>query len=192
MRSASRPAGWNTRIPRTRGIVHRDIKPANLLLDNKGTLKILDMGLARLDTAGAMQDDLTGSGQIMGNSRLHGPRAGSDTKRADHRADIYSLGVTLWFLLTGKPMYTGETPIEKLMAHQTQPIPSIRGACPAVPPALDAVFQRMVAKEGAGRAYLRRWANAWRLAALPGQFGCVGPVGRVRHGREHAARSDVA
>ncbi|NLF68658.1 MAG: SUMF1/EgtB/PvdO family nonheme iron enzyme [Candidatus Anammoximicrobium sp.] len=128
------------------GVIHRDIKPANLLLDQRGTVKILDMGLARLDSAGAQQDQLTGTGQIMGTVDYMAPEQAMDTKHADARADIYSLGVTLWYLLTGRPLYAGETTVEKLMAHQTKAIPSLREACPEVTPALDAVFRRMVAK----------------------------------------------
>jgi serine/threonine protein kinase len=128
------------------GVVHRDIKPANLLLDEQGTIKILDMGLARLDSAGGQQDELTGTGQIMGTVDYMAPEQAMDTKHADARADIYSLGVTLWYLLTGRALYKGETPLEKILAHQTKPIPSLREACPEVPLALDAVFRRMVAK----------------------------------------------
>ncbi len=104
------------------------------------------MGLARLDSAGAQQDQLTGTGQIMGTVDYMAPEQAMDTKHADARADIYSLGVTLWYLLTGRPLYAGETAVEKLMAHQTKPIPSLRSVCPEVSSPLDAVFHRMVAK----------------------------------------------
>ncbi len=134
------------------GVVHRDIKPANLLLDTKGTVKILDMGLARiLSAAGSERTDLTGSGQIMGTADFMAPEQALNTKKADHRADIYSLGLTLWYLVTGKTAYQGETAIEVLMAHQLKPVPSLREACPAVSPELDAVFHRMVAKDAADR-----------------------------------------
>ncbi|NUQ62837.1 MAG: SUMF1/EgtB/PvdO family nonheme iron enzyme [Pirellulales bacterium] len=133
------------------GVVHRDIKPANLLLNQRGTVKILDMGLARLDTAGAQQDQLTGTGQIMGTVDYMAPEQAMDTKHADARADIYSLGVTLWYLLVGRPLYAGETTVERLMAHQTRAIPSLREACAAASPKLEVVFAKMVAKKPAER-----------------------------------------
>jgi formylglycine-generating enzyme required for sulfatase activity len=129
-----------------RGVVHRDIKPANLLLDQQGAIKILDMGLARLETAGEQQDQLTGTGQIMGTVDFMAPEQAMSTKHADARADIYSLGVTLWYLLTGRRLFEGETVVEKLMAHQTQRIPSLQAACPQATLAIEAVFARMVAK----------------------------------------------
>ncbi|MGE0610561.1 MAG: serine/threonine protein kinase [Pirellulales bacterium] len=132
-------------------VVHRDIKPANLLLDRSGTIKILDMGLARLDSAGSEQDQLTGTGQIMGTVDYMSPEQAADTKNADARSDIYSLGITLWFLLTGRPVYEGDTTVAKLMAHQTRPIPSLQDACPQASAQLQAVFARMVAKNAADR-----------------------------------------
>jgi formylglycine-generating enzyme required for sulfatase activity/tRNA A-37 threonylcarbamoyl transferase component Bud32 len=133
------------------GVVHRDIKPANLLLDNHGTIKILDMGLARLDSAGQNQDELTGTGQIMGTVDYMAPEQAVNTRQADARADIYSLGVTLWYLLTGRAMYQGDSAMAKLIAHQNQPIPSLRAHGASVSPALDAVFVKMVAKASTDR-----------------------------------------
>jgi len=134
-----------------RGIVHRDIKPANLLLEQSGTVKILDMGLARLQTGGPEQDELTGSGQIMGTVDYMAPEQAMSTKNVDTRADIYSLGITLWYLLSAHPMYDGETAIAKLMAHQSNPIPSLVDYCPIVTPQLQAAFEKMVAKRPADR-----------------------------------------
>ena len=129
-----------------RGVIHRDIKPANLLLDAQGTVKILDMGLARLDSAGGNQDQLTGTGEIMGTVDFMSPEQAMDTKSADARADVYSLGITLWYLLTGKAAYEAESLMKRLMMHLNSPIPSLSAACPQVSPELDAVFNKMVAK----------------------------------------------
>ncbi len=132
----------------TKGVVHRDIKPRNLLLDREGTVKILDMGLARVETSsGADQTDLTGSGQIMGTIDYMAPEQAVNPKDADERADVYSLGITLWYLLTGRVAYRGKTILEKLVAHREQPVPSLAEACPSATPELDAVFRKMVAKK---------------------------------------------
>ena len=133
----------------SRGIVHRDIKPSNLLLSDDGTVKILDMGLARLDSSTTfdMDEQLTGTGQIMGTVDYMAPEQAVDSKSADARADIYSLGCTLWTLLTSRPLYDGDTVVEKLMAHRSNPIPSLRTECPQASAQLEAVFSRMVSKE---------------------------------------------
>lgn len=131
------------------GLVHRDIKPANLLRDAKGKVKILDMGLARFDGAGNTvgPDELTQSGSILGTCEYMAPEQALNTRKADLRADIYSLGCTLYYLLSGKTMYGGETSMEKLMAHQQEPIPPLLGAAKN----LQAVYKRMVAKKAEDR-----------------------------------------
>ena len=148
------------------GIIHRDIKPANLLLSSplaragrgaggegdRPVVKILDMGLARIeDTVGAADKGLTNSGQVMGTLDYMAPEQALDIRRADRRADIYSLGCAFYYLLTGHPPYHGETITQKILAHREQPIPSLRSARPDVPEPLDAIFQKMLAKEPAAR-----------------------------------------
>jgi serine/threonine-protein kinase len=129
------------------GIVHRDIKPGNLLLDKRGTVKILDMGLARIGGDAAGQAELTSTGTVMGTVDYMAPEQALNTKAADARADIYSLGCTLYYLLTGKATYDGDTLMAKLLAHRDQPIPSIRADRPEVPEQVEAIFSKMVAKK---------------------------------------------
>ena len=82
----------------------------------------------------------------MGTVDYMAPEQAEDSHRADHRADIYSLGCTLYYLLTGREPFPGETVLKRLMAHMEHPAPSLRAARPAVPASLDAVYQKMMAK----------------------------------------------
>lgn len=131
-----------------KGIVHRDIKPGNLLLDNSGTIKILDMGLARIETAGDADDGkgLTDSGMVMGTVDYMAPEQALDTHCADARSDIYSLGCTLFYLLTRLPLFTETTVMKKLMAHQNQAPPTLTGRRTDVPSEVESLYRNMVAK----------------------------------------------
>ncbi len=133
------------------GVVHRDIKPANLLMDAKGTVKILDMGLARIEGATSGQAELTSTGAVMGTVDYMAPEQAMSTKSADARSDVYSLGISLWYLLAGKCAYDGDTLMAKLLAHRDSPIPSLCAIRSDVPASVDAVFQKMVAKQAKDR-----------------------------------------
>jgi serine/threonine protein kinase/formylglycine-generating enzyme required for sulfatase activity len=129
----------------SKGIVHRDIKPSNLLVDRDGTLKILDMGLARIEK----HDDspnLTTEGQVLGTVDFMAPEQAIDTHAVDARADIYSLGCTLYRLLTGDIVYNGETVMRKIVAHREAPIPSLRERRSDIPAAVELIWRKMVAK----------------------------------------------
>jgi formylglycine-generating enzyme required for sulfatase activity len=129
------------------GIVHRDIKPANLLRDSLGTVKVLDMGLARVqELPMSGKGYLTGAATVMGTAAFMAPEQAADTRAADHRADIYSLGCTFFYLLTGQALYEGQTTMETLIAHRERPIPSLREFRPDCPPEVDSWFRTLVAK----------------------------------------------
>ncbi|MDP7206530.1 MAG: serine/threonine-protein kinase, partial [Pirellulaceae bacterium] len=128
------------------GMIHRDIKPSNLIQDADGTVKILDMGTARIGNDEPMDEGLTVEGMIMGTINYMAPEQARDATKADHRSDIYSLGCTLFFLLTGRSLYKGKV-VETLMAHAQQPIPSLREHCDDVPHWLEEVYSKMVAKK---------------------------------------------
>jgi len=133
------------------GVIHRDIKPSNILVDVSGRVRILDMGLARPQVQGGRVGDvtrpeLTTTGHVMGTIDFMAPEQGEDARSADERSDIYSLGCTLYYLLTGSSVYPGATPMQRLLAHHKAPIPSLRQLRPDVPESLDAAFQKMLAK----------------------------------------------
>lgn len=134
-----------------RGVIHRDIKPANLLIDNDGVVKILDMGLARIEGEVGAQAELTSTGAVMGTVDYMAPEQAISTKHADARSDVYSLGITLWYLLAGRSAYHGDTLMARLLAHRDAPIPSLCAERPEISAALDAVFRKMVAKQPADR-----------------------------------------
>jgi serine/threonine protein kinase len=132
------------------GVVHRDIKPSNLLLDQDGRIKILDMGLARIEQpSNPVPTDfsLTDSGTVIGTIDYMSPEQALNTKNADARSDVYSLGCSLYYLITGKSVFSGETIMERVLAHREHPIPSLRAAQPQIPIDLDVVFRKMLAKK---------------------------------------------
>jgi serine/threonine protein kinase len=131
------------------GVVHRDIKPGNLLLDKSGAVKILDMGLARVDDplGDASNANLTQSGTIVGTVDYMSPEQAFDTASVDARTDIYSLGCTLFYFLTAQSPVRGDTIMKKLLAHREGKQLSLRAIRPDVPQELEAVFQGMVAKD---------------------------------------------
>jgi hypothetical protein len=110
-------------------------------------VKILDMGLARFSLSEADNDRLTATGQVVGTCEYIAPEQAMDSHRVDPRADIYSLGCTMYRILIGSPPYKGDSFVNTLLAHLEQPIPSLRERRPDVPERLDQIFRKMVAKK---------------------------------------------
>ncbi|MEZ6089948.1 MAG: serine/threonine-protein kinase [Pirellulaceae bacterium] len=137
-------------------LVHRDIKPSNLMLTTTGQIKVLDLGLALLhdEKVEIEQSELTSQNQIMGTADYMAPEQATDTHSVDIRADIYSLGCTLFFLLTGRPPFRserGRSTLETLMAHANAPVPNVLDHRSDIPKRLAIVVSRMLAKQPADR-----------------------------------------
>ena len=151
----ARQAALGLQHAHEKGMVHRDVKPANLMLTTGGVVKVLDLGLARLRVgadAGATTSDLTRAGSIMGTPDYMAPeQAAGDSAVADGRADVYSLGCTLFHLLTGRPPFPGKTAREKIAAHLCQPPPRVDEIRPGLHPGLAGVVRRMMEKDPAAR-----------------------------------------
>ncbi|HVX14306.1 MAG TPA: protein kinase [Pirellulales bacterium] len=137
-----------------KGMVHRDIKPNNLMLavdGKKHIVKILDFGLAKATSEKADDTSLTKSGQILGTPDYLAPEQSRDAQRADIRADIYGLGCTLYFLLTGKRPFTASSLCDVLDAHQNRTATPLDEVRPEAPRALATVVAKMMAKSPGDR-----------------------------------------
>jgi serine/threonine protein kinase len=178
-----RQAAQGLKAAYDRGIVHRDLKPSNLMLAQgtpdhpEATVKVLDFGLARLAPLHAEMQDLTNSGQIMGTLKYMAPEQCSQSHAVDVRADIYSLGATLYKLLCGASPFSDErfgSPLALLAALGSEEPPQLAERRPDVPRKLEAIVHRMMAKKPGDRfaspgeviEALASWTEGANLAVL--------------------------
>ena len=154
-----------------KGLIHRDIKPGNILVDRSGVVKILDLGLARLthDT----EDNLTRQNDenVLGTADYLAPEQAMDSHTVDIRADVYSLGATFYYLLTGSPPFPEGSVAQKLIWHQNRPPRPLKSLRPELPDDLIAIVERMMAKDPSRRfatpAELMATLSPWVATPIP-------------------------
>jgi serine/threonine protein kinase len=141
-----RQAAEGLEFAHARGVVHGGVRPSNLLLSDDGILKLSDLGMAPL-TRRAMASPQPQGSEAASPLDYQAPELAVDATSADPKADIYSLGCTLFTLLTGEAPYPGDSSSDRLEAHRRAPVPSLRARRRDVPERLDLLFQKMLAKD---------------------------------------------
>ena len=133
-----------------RSVIHRDIKPSNVLVTPDGKAKLVDMGLARLNLM-APANDLTASGVTLGTFDYISPEQARDPRSADVRSDLYSLGCSFYYMLTGRPPFPDGTVLQKLLQHQADLPTDPRSVRPELPAQVTRIVNRLLAKNPADR-----------------------------------------
>lgn len=169
-----------------RGVIHRDVKPGNVLIDDRAQVKVADFGIAR---AVGTSEDLTQTGSVMGTATYFSPEQ-AQGYAVDPRSDVYSLGVVLYEMVTGRPPFSGDNPVSIAYKHVKEPPPRPSSVNRAVPAALEAIILKAMAKEPEARyqsaedmrADLVRFTNGQPVAALAalGATSVMGTVGAER------------
>src|SRR5919204_3759053 len=148
------------------GLVHRDVKPGNIMITRDGSVKVMDFGIARAVSA----DSLTQTTAVFGTASYFSPEQARG-ERVDHRSDIYSLGVVLYEMLSGRPPFRGESPVAVAFKHVSEEPPPLRAVAPGVSSALEGVAMRALAKDPADR-----WGSAALMARDLRRAGGATPV----------------
>jgi serine/threonine-protein kinase len=155
-----------------KGVVHRDVKPGNVLITKTGEVKVADFGIARAMTASS-EENLTQTGSVMGTATYFSPEQ-AQGKPVDARSDLYSLGVVLFEMVSGKPPFSADSPVAIAYKHVQEPIPSLSERVPGVPKDYEAIVVRALAKDpddryadgAAMRADLLRFREGKPIAAV--------------------------
>ena len=174
-----------------RGMIHRDVKPDNLLLDDQGLVKISDLGLVKTPSTrpqedaaeqsssvgtglGSLPANMTGARIALGTPAYMSPEQCRDAAAVDHRADIYSLGCTLYVLVTGRPPFDGTTAVELMTKHAYEPLVPPEHIVARVPREVSDIIQRMMAKNAEDRfqsmAEVIRTLETWLGIQRVGNF----------------------
>ncbi len=155
-----------------KGVVHRDVKPGNVLITKTGEVKVADFGIARAKTASS-EENLTQTGSVMGTATYFSPEQ-AQGKPVDARSDLYSLGVVLYEMASGKPPFSADSPVAIAYKHVQEPIPSLAERVPGIPRDYEAITLRALSKDpddryadgAAMRADLLRFREGKPIAAV--------------------------
>ena len=166
----ARQAATGLQHAHERGLVHRDIKPSNLLIardpqSGRPIVKLLDLGLARLEQEGSVDGSITRAGQIMGSPDYMAPEQATDSRNADIRADIFGLGVTLFQMIAGRLPFSGGSVMQKLVQRINEDAPPVSQFRPDAPPVLVRIIARMLHRDAT-----QRFQTPGEVAAILQEF----------------------
>ncbi|MEM9825029.1 MAG: serine/threonine-protein kinase [Planctomycetota bacterium] len=156
-----------------RRVIHRDIKPANLLVDSKGLVRLLDMGLALVSADDDESLTVMNNENVLGTADYLAPEQARNSHDVDHRADIYGLGCTMYFLLTGRPPFADGTLAQRISKHQNEMPTEIRKLRPRCPGELEGIVFKMIQKSPE-----YRYQNAGDVAEVLERFVAAVPLGQ--------------